>query len=52
VDDNDDDSGDDVQAFLVTVTEAAASSLPIPPSGSLRRLGFLLLDEFLVSLGV
>ena len=52
VDDDDDDSGDDVVPFPYAVGKIPFFSLPIPPPDELQRLGFCLLDEFLVSPGV
>ena len=51
-DDDDDDIGDDVVSPPCMVRKIPFFSLPIPPPDELRRLGFCLLNEFLVSLHV
>ena len=52
VNDEDNDGGDDVVAPLCLVRKMVLFRLPIRLLDDLRRLGFYLLDEFLVSLGV
>ena len=48
---DDEDSGDDVVPFLA-VGKIHSFSLLMPPLDDLQRLGFCLLDEFLVSVSV
>ena len=50
--DDDDDSGNDDVAPLCVRRNMALLFLPIPPTNELRRLGFCLVEEFLISLGV